>query len=208
MKITDEQLRSIVDEYQKCLPGWQHVATERLLRATGPFVQAIAFQRLSGGDYRPMNCVSVLVAPAPTLRRRPDFLVQMPHGRPRTVSLQSHGKSWQQMLETMRREFIPVITESLDDKAVFELCEKDAIPKSNQAYALAAANAYYGRVDRALYWASMFPELVNASGIPWESFQYEQKAFLDTLQGWLLRNDARRHLETVLAQEKTKWGVA
>jgi len=156
-----------------------------------------------------MNYLHVLVAPEPGRRGRPDFFVQMS----RTLSLRGHRDAAlrEQMLETMKREFTPSITEPLNANALLDLCEQNAVPKGPQAYALAAFNAYMGRDDRARYWCSRFDELVNDFvrdlGIEWEEVDRERRAFLDSLEKWLEAGEARYHLDRVLEESRHKWGL-
>jgi hypothetical protein len=206
-EITPKQIRAIVQDYHRFLPGWQHVTDETLARADGPVLQAIGFQCLASGEYRPMNYIQVLVAPEPGRKGRVDFFAQTPKGRPRTVPLRSHQQLHDQMIETMKREFTPSITEPLNATVVLDLCEQEAIPKSGQAYALAAFNAYFSRNEQSLSWCSRYNDLVKELGQPWQPWHHQQRAFLDSLEQWLKVGDAKQHLDRVLQEERRKWGL-
>jgi hypothetical protein len=207
-KITSKEIRGIVEEYHRSLPEWHHVSDETLVRTDGPVLQAIGFESLSGGEYRPVNYVQVLAAPAPGGRGRVDFFAQTPKGRPRTASLRSHQAVREQMVEAMKREFTPAIMEPLNAPVVLDLCEQNAIPRSGEAYALAALNAYLGRRERALFWCFRYNDLVNQLGRPWQQWHHQQRAFLDSLEQWLKAGQVKQELDRVLQEERRKWGLA
>src|SRR5258707_14230451 len=121
MKINDGQITKIVEDYCRVMPGWQQASAETLARVDGPVVQAIGFQCLASGVYRPMNYVSVLVAPEPSRRGRADFLVQSPRSSPRTLSLRSHAELHGRMFDAMKSEFTPTITAPLCARRVLDL---------------------------------------------------------------------------------------
>jgi hypothetical protein len=201
------KLKQIVDDYQRLMPGWFRVAAHTLGRVDGPLFQGIGFECLSTGDYRPMNYVNVLVAPQPDWIGDGSFFAQFPRGRPITVSLQEHAQLHDSMFHTMQSEFLPPMNGPFDAGEMLDLCEKNAVPKSFQAYALAALNAYFGKDGRARYWSARFPLLVEELAFPWEPWDFRRKAFLDSLQGWLDEGIAKPKLEEILAAEKAKWGL-
>lgn len=205
-KITRTEMRAIVDDYHRMLPEWQHPSPETLARADGPLLQGIGFQALSSGNYRPMNSIAVLVAPEPR-GRRPDFFVIIPRGRPGSVPLRAHSVWMAQMFETMKREFKPVITERLDAIRLLSACERDAEPTAPQAYALAALNAYFGHEKRARYWCSQYPKILERRRLEWQEWDFQRKAFLDSLEHWLDTGDAKLRLEKTLLEERAKWGL-
>jgi len=207
-QLTPKQIRGIVDDYVRFLPGWHHVSDETVVRTDGPILHAIGFQSLSSGEYRPMNYIQVLAAPETGRTGRVDFFAQFPKGSPRTASLRSHQELRDEMIHTMKQEFIPAIMEPLNATTVLGLCENDAAPKSGDAYALAALNAYLDYSERALYWCSRYDDLVNELGQPWQPWHYQQHAFLHSLEDWITIGDAKQQLERVLQEERRKWGVA
>lgn len=204
--ITKQQLRSIVADYAAVLP-WSHLVPEALVRSCGPFLQAITFERLSGGDYRPMNFVQVLVAPDDGKRGRVDFLAQTLQQSPHVLSLRSHHERMPAMVRAMEVEFVPAIREPLDVEQTLRLCEESAVPTCAQVYAMAAVNAYLGRYDTAQAWCDRFDAAVNRLCLPWQDWQFQQKAFLSTLQEWIADGSVGPRLDEILKSQLSKWGV-
>jgi hypothetical protein len=201
-KITKAELSAIVADYYRLLPAWHHVRDGTIGRAEGPLMQAIGFECLRGGDYRPMHYVSALVTPEPG----GGFFHQIPRGWPGTLLLRQHAEFHRRLFETMKREFRPPITEDFDALTMLELCEQNAVPKGNQAYELAALNAYFGRDGRARYWCSRFPKLVEELAFPWQPWDLEQKAFLDSLACWIDKGEATSRLQEILKIRRKREG--
>ena len=201
-RITKSELRAITADYHRLLPGWQQISADAVARADGPLMQCIGFECLRGGDYRPMNFVRVLVTP----EKVTGFFHQLPQSWPLTLLPRQHAEYHRRMFENLKREFRPPITEGFDAWSMLDLCEKDAIPKSYEAYALAALNAYFGRDDRARFWCTRFPELVDESGFPWDDSDQRRKAFLDLLVGWLHADEAKVRLGEILKDRRKKEG--
>lgn len=206
-KISNSQLKRIVDDYQRLIPRWLRIAPHTLARIDGPVFQGIGFDCMSTGDYRPMNYVNILVAPDPDWIGDGGFFAQFPRGRPITVRLAEHEELHRKMLATMEQEFVPPMNGPFHARDMLDRCENNAVPKSCQAYALAALNAYFGRDDRARYWCARFPELVNELAFPWEEWDLRRKAFLDSLERWLDEGVAKPQLEAILKAERAKWGL-
>jgi hypothetical protein len=201
-KITKSELRAFVADYSRLLPSWEQIGGDALARADGPLMQCIGFECLRGGSYRPMNFVRGLVTPEPLA----GFFSQFLQSWPGYLLPREHEEYHRRMFENMRREFRPSITENFDAWTVLELCERDAVPKGNQACELAALNAYFGRDDRARYWCSRFPKLVDALGRAWQSWDHQQQAFLETLSGWLETGEAKLRLQEILKERRKKEG--
>lgn len=200
-EISPNELRNIVDDYQRFLPQWKRETDTTLIRVDGPVLQAIVWET-SGADYRPMNYVQVLAAPRK--RGRVDFFGERLKGRPRVATLRSHARDLPNMFEAMRLEFRPSLLEPFFAEDVLDLCERVAVPTSYQAHALAAFNAYFGRKEQAIAWCKRFNELVDATAYPWQSWDHEQRAFLDLLEQWLEAGSQREHLESVTLCELEK----
>lgn len=201
-KITQSELGAIVADYHRLLPGWQQIGADAVARADGPLMHCVGFECLRGGDYRPMNFVRALVTPEPAA----GFFHQIPQSWPLTLLPRQHEEYYRRMFENMKHEFRPSITEGFDALKMLDLCDEDAVPKSSQAYALAALNAYVGREDRARYWCSRFPKLVDGVAYPWQPLDHQQKAFLDLLVGWLDTGEAKVRLQEILKDRRKKEG--
>lgn len=206
-RLSRPKLRQIVDDYQHAFPGWTRVGAETLVRTDGPVLQGLGWETLSSGEYRPMNYIQVLAAPEQRRRGRVDFFGEAPKGRPRCLSLRSHRELLPKMLDRMKEEFRPSITSPLSATDVLELCERVAVPTYTQAYALAALNAYFGRYDRAREWSMRYNELVNAIGQPWQEWNHLQRSFLDSLVSWIDNGTVREQLESVVNEERRRWGL-
>jgi hypothetical protein len=202
--LTIQELRPIVEYYHAHLPAWKVIRKDTLAREDGPVVQAIAFERLSGGAYRPTGHIRVLAAPEEV------WAFEMPQYldiKVRQISRRQHPELRDRVVETIRAEFVPNVDRTLVAEEVLKLYEEKAYPTDPEAYSLAALNAYLGHDDRALYWCSRFTDLVNAVGRPWADFDYKRRAFLDQLEKRLKSGDAMQQLERVLQEERRKWGL-
>lgn len=125
-----------------------------------------------------------------------------------SVKARAHAHQLPKMIEAMRREFVPSVDAPLVPEEVLELCEREAIPKSPEAYSLAALSAYLDHHDRALYWCHRFPELVDQLAHGWQKWDVEQGDFLKKLESWIQAGEAREQLEHVLQAERKKWGLS
>lgn len=203
-KITLKELEPVIRYYQARLPGWDMILRDSLARTTGPILQCIGFDRLSSEDYRPVSFIRVLTAPEVVGAME---LAQHLNARVGYVRLAEHERLRERVVDAMQREFVPKITRALDPIEVLKLYERKAIPKSPEAYSLAALNAYLGKKKRALYWCSRFNKLVDKLGHPWQEWDKERRAFLDRLERWIHEGTEKRHLEEILRKEKEKWGI-
>lgn len=204
-RLTPTEIGQIVEFYQSKFPTWRIIDRNILVREAGAVAQGIAFERLSGGDYRPTGHVRVLIAP--------DDLwgLELPQNlsKPRQVNRRQDREFRPRVVEAIRREFVPSVDRPLVAEEVLELYEREANPpRSPDAYSLAPLNAYLGHDKRALYWCSRFTDLVNEVGNPWQDFDYKRRAFLDQLEQWLKAGEAKQQLERVLQEERRKWGLA
>jgi hypothetical protein len=202
-KITKSQMRGFVGDYHRLLPGWEQISAEIVARSDGPLMQCIGFEAMRGGDYRPMHFVDVFVTP-----EKVGFFHQFLKKWPGELLPRQHKEYHRRMFENMKHEFRPSITEAFDARTAFDLCEKKAIPRSHEAYALAALNAYFGRDDRARYWCALFPRLVEEGSFPWQPWNLREKAFLDSLEDWLNTGEAKFRLQEILKERRKKEGFA
>jgi hypothetical protein len=198
------ELRPIIEFYQANFPTWRVVGHDILVREAGPVVQGIAFERLSGGEYRPTGHIHVLVAPGD------HWFLEIPQNlsKLRQINRRQDREFRGCVLNAIRAEFVPSVDGPLVAEEVLELYEREANPpRSPDAYSLAALNAYLGHDKRALFWCSRFTELVNELGNPWQDSEYKQRGFLDQLEQWINAGGAKQQLERVLQEERKKWGL-
>jgi hypothetical protein len=202
-RLTIQELGSIIEFYQAHFPSWNVIQKDILVREDGPVAQGIAFERLSGGEYRPTGHIHVLVAPAD------HWFLELSQrlSKNRHINRRQHPEFRDRVVEAIRAEFVPSVDRPLVAEEVLKLYEEKAYPSDPEAYSLAALNACLGHDDRARYWCSRFTDLVNAIGRPWQDFDYKRRAFLDQLEKWIQAGDAKQQLERVLQEERRKWGL-
>ncbi|MCP4247701.1 MAG: hypothetical protein GY778_11685 [bacterium] len=204
-KITERQrklklaeLKPLLQDYHKIIPEWDIHKSDTLFRAVGPALQLVYFERSASRTYRPMACVRILAAPGGGGLDR--------HLEP--VRLRAHSYMLPKMIEAMRHEIVPSIESPLEPNEVLDLCEREAIPKSPEAYSLAALNAYLGDEQRALYWCGRFLELVAQAPYGWAEWDVERGDFLKILEGWIMAGEVREQLDKVVQSERQKWGLS
>jgi hypothetical protein len=204
-RLTITELRAIVEFYHAHFPTWNVIEKGTLVREDGPVAQAITFERLSGGDYRPTGHIHVLIVPADHwyFELPQDLNIQVRH-----ISRRQDREFRPQVLEAIRAEFVPNVDRPLVAEEVLKLYEEKAYPSSPEAYSLAALNAYLGHNERALYWCSRFAELVNEGSKPWQDFDLKRRGFLEQLEIWIREGGAKQQLECVLQEERRKWRLA
>jgi hypothetical protein len=191
--------------YHSAFPNWKIVRNDTLVREDGPVLQGITFDRLSGGDYRPIGHIRVMVAPEDVWGYE---LTQDLNIKVRHIERRAHEMLKNKVVEAIHAEFVPRVDQPLHAQEVLNLYEQRAVPTSPEAYSLAPLNAYLGNDSRALYWCSRFSELVDAVSNPWQDSDYKRRAFLDQLEKWLQAGNAKQQLERVLQEERRKWGLA
>jgi hypothetical protein len=195
-KLKPVELRPFVHDYEQQLPGWRAFRGDCLGRAHGPVLQVIGFQRLSYRTYRPSGYVRVLVAPGSGVL----------HRVLRSSDARGHAHNLPKVVEAIRRDVVPGVDAPLIPEEVLELLEREAIPKSHEAYTLAALHAHLGHDERALYWCQRFPDLVDQLGLGWQKWDHERGDFLRDLEQWIDAGEAQSRLECVLEDERKKWG--
>lgn len=198
-KLKLSELKPLLEDYHRFFPQWQVFQKDTLIRANGPVLQSIFFERQSHREYRPMGFVDVLTAPGGGWA---------PQRVLRSVQSRGHAYELPKMIEAMRREFVPSVDAPLVPEEVLELCEREAIPKSPEAHSLAALNAYLGHEERALYWCRRFPELIDEERLGMQEWDLERRDFLTKLEGWIQAGEVREQLEQVLQAERKRWGLA
>jgi len=203
-RITLTELRPIMGFFHSQFPEWRVLRKDKLVREASPVLQGISFERLSYGAYRPVGHVRVLVAPRDhwAFELSQDLNVKL-----RTIDRRRHESVKEQVASAMRAEFVPSIDRPLIAEEVLDLYEADALPTTSEAYSLAPLNAYLGHFDRAKYWCGRFKELIGAQGRLPHELDAGRLAFLDQLETWIERGDAKEQLERVLQEERRKWGL-
>jgi len=201
--MTLKELQPIVADYHRAFPDWHLLEGEVLGRESGPLLQVIGFERLSGGDYRPSCAVFYLCVPD----RDGGFGPQWLNIKVRVIHPRAHASLRDKAVEAIHKEIVPNVDAPLDPEQVLAMHETSNPVRSPDAHHLAALNAYLGHDERALYWCARFTELVNSHGLGWQDFDYKRRAFLDQLEQWLNAGEARRQLERVVQEERRKWGL-
>ncbi|MCP4593040.1 MAG: hypothetical protein GY842_20085 [bacterium] len=196
-KLKPSELKPLLEDYHRVLPQWVAFQKDALIRANGPVLQSIFFERQSHREYRVLGCVRILVAPGGGGLDR-----VLP-----SVQARGHAHAFPKMIEALRREFAPSVDAPLVPEEVLELCEREAIPKSPEAHSLAALNAYLGHEERALYWCRRFPELIDEERLGMQEWDLERRDFLNQLEGWTQTGKTREQLDLVLQHERQKWGL-
>jgi hypothetical protein len=201
--LTLKELRPVVEDYHRAFPSWQLLEAELLGRESGPLLQVIGFERLSGGSYRVICGIYYLCIPDRDGRFGVQFL-----SIKRSIHPREHTSLRDKVVEAIHQEIIPSVDVPLAPEQVLAMHEANEPIRSPDAHHLAALNAYLGHNERALYWCSRFTELVNSHGLGWQDFDYKRRAFLDQLEQWLKAGEAKQRLERVLQEERRKWGLA
>jgi len=196
-------MRRIIEDYHNYFPDWKVIDFDALARESGPILQGIALDRLSGDIYRPMGFIQVLTAP-----RSERGGMELSQILRYDVRLQSHEKKRDEIVAELRRQIVPSIERPLVVSEVLELYEREAIPTAQEAYSLATLRAYLGYKKEARKWCAKFENLEERRREHWSKVIYEQFDFIASLEQWLDEGTARQHLEEVLQEERRKLGLA
>jgi hypothetical protein len=203
-QLTLPELRPFVADYHRAFPGWQMLAPEIIARESGPLLQYIALERLSTGSYRPTCGVYYLCVPERDGSLGPQWL----NIKLRIVDPRAHERLHDKVIEAIHREIVPSVDTPLLPEKVLALHEGRELIRSPDAHHLAVLNAYLGRNERALYWCSRFPELVNHNGLGWQDFDHKRQAFLTSLKQWIEVGQVKQQLDCVIQAERRHWGLA
>jgi hypothetical protein len=226
MTIKKKDIRRIARDYQLAFPNWQFLEPGAIARVSGPVLQGIVFDRSARDIYRPTGYIRVLTVPKSAgIMELPQQLTY-PNGAPqREVKLSNHEKERAEIIQELYRQIWPRLDRSLDPLEVLEVYERKAIPKTPEAYSLAALCAYLGYESRARDWIRRFREL----DLEWEKYwmsdpkrkkyrlseagqkgrqpYLERTKFVDNLEKWLDKGKAKQELERVIEQELNKLGL-
>jgi hypothetical protein len=150
--LTKKQLIAYFQPYREAFADWTVEHDVMLTRTHGPLRQAIHFQALRSGAYRPSHAIDILV-PVPDgcsiLHKHLDV-------KHREVLPREHPAKWPLVLKAMEEQFLPPVRKPLDAPETLrfgeEEAERDRIDNINYMTGLAVLNAYLRNAERALYW--------------------------------------------------------
>jgi hypothetical protein len=203
-RLTMKELKPFVLDYYRAFPHWKLLLPDLFARESGPLIQAIAFERLSYGSYRPQAWVSYLCVPDRDGGLDPQWL----NVRLRQIDPRAHERLRDKVVEAIHREIVPSVDAPLDPVQVLALHEAKQCVRSPDAHHLAALNAYLAHEERALYWCMRFPEMVEQEGVGWHDFDFKRRAFLDDLKRWIKAGEAKQQLERIVQEERRKWRLS
>jgi hypothetical protein len=228
MTIKKKDIVRIVRDYQPAFPGWEipKRGTE-IVRVESPVLQGIVFDRSPRDIYRPTGYIRVLTAPKSSGVMDLVQDLKRANGAPqREVTLLGHKRERDEIVSELYRQMRPKLDEPLDPLEVLEMYEREAVPKVPEAYSIATLCAYLGYEAKARDWIRRFRELEHEweqywlsdpkrkrySTAKWfqdsEQIDEERKKFIDDLEEWLDKGEARERLETVIQEERKKLGLA
>lgn len=180
--LTKKQLVEYFQPYRDALPDWAVEHDVMLTRTHGPLKQAIHFQSLRSGAYRPSHAVDILV-------RVPDgcsILHKHLDVKHREILPRDHAAQWPLVLKAMEEQFAPSIRQPLDVAETLRLAEEEAVRDriENIAYltGLAALNANLGNAERALYWSGRVEETATHLRRPLGDWETRKRRYVLDLQ--------------------------
>lgn len=180
--LTKKQLVGYFQPYRDALPDWGTEYDVMLTRTHGPLRQAIHFQALRSGAYRPSHAVDILV-------RVPDgcsILHRHLDVKHREVLPRDHAAKWPLVLRAMEEQFLPPIRKPLDVAEVLRLAEaetdRDHIANINYLTGLTVLNAYLGKAERAIFWCGRVEETAAHLGRPLGDWETRKRCFILDLQ--------------------------
>lgn len=226
MTIKKRDILRIVRDYQSAFPGWEipKRGTE-IVRVEGPVLQGIVFDRSPRDIYRPTGYIRVLTVPkSPGIVELPQDLKRANGAPQREVTLRGHERERDEIVGELFRQMRPKLNEPLEPLEVLEIYERKAVIKSPQAYSIASLCAYLGYEAKARDWIRRFRELEQEWINYWlsdpkrkkywtsekalkERADEERQKFIDELERWLDKGEARERLEAVIQEERKKLGL-
>lgn len=201
--LTLNQLRLIVEDYQRAFPGWTILEGALLARESCPVLQYIGFERLLGGAYRIQCGAYYTCVPDRDGGLPPQYLSVRQSIYPR-----AHHSLREKVVEAIYHEVTPRVDRPLESREVLAMHEGMQPLGSPDAHSLACFNAYLGNDDRALYWCNKFPELVEQIGMGWQECDLRRGEFLAVLRQWINVGQAKVHLERIVYDERHRWGMS
>lgn len=202
LRLTAKEIGSIVRDYQAHLAGWQSVGSDTLLRVSGPVAQAIWFDRLRTGAYRPTARIHVLSAPDSS--GGAVVLPQLLNVRIRQIASQEHQRKLPNVIAALRAEVLPPIDEPLDASAVVELAASQSKGRPASAYAVACLCAALGRSEDARRWIGEYYAAIRGLGLPEQPIDASRSTFLSQLEAWLDKSASTTQLAGVIEREKAR----
>lgn len=109
-KITLKEMAIIIGDYQAAFPEWQAVRGDTLVRINRAVGQAIWFDRLRTGAYRPTCRVHVLAAPGEWGGTA--VLSHFLDVKFRSITLESHHVMFKYVVNDLNLKLIPKILDS------------------------------------------------------------------------------------------------
>lgn len=180
--LTKKQLVAYFQPYRDALPDWAVEHDVMLTRTHGPLKQAIHFQALRSGAYRPSHAVDILV-------RVPDgcsILHKHLDVKHREVLPRDHAAKWPLILKAMEEQFLPPIRQPLDVAETLRLAEEEAdrdrIENINYLTGLAVLSAYLRNAERAIFWCGRVEETAAHLGRPLGDWETRKRCYALDLQ--------------------------
>lgn len=201
-RITEKEIGAIVQEYQEHLAGWRVVGNDTLVRVSGPVAQAIWFDRLRTGAYRPTARIHILSAPSGL--GGSVVLPQFLGVKVRQVASQEHRRQLPNVIAALFAEVLPPINEPLDASAVVELAASQSKGRPAGAYAVACLFAALGQNADARRWIGEYHAAIRGLGLPEQPIDASRSTFLSQLEVWLDKSTSTKELAGVVDREKAR----
>jgi len=201
-KLTTKEVTEIVADYGGAFPEWQIVGGDLLVRVKGPVGQAIWFDRLRTGAYRPTCRIHVLAAPddAGGTVVLPQFLGI----KTKEIIGDAHTKMLPAVILGLKSEVVPSILKPLDPTNVAELLCSRAAGHPAGAFALACLWAALGRNIEATRWIAEYHNAVQVLGLPEQPIDRSRAAFLHEVANWVAKSESAARMNNIVEQEKSK----
>lgn len=219
-RITLPQIRKIVKEYLPDFPSWRKLGKDGIYRARGPFVQAVIFERLSFGVYRPLAFLHSMLRQFDEWGAQFHVPILHASGAGYSLSLSEHydveDRYRPKMLEALRRQLRPSPEVPLELVSVYNSCVQLSNhldlrglcsgPTPNEAIALAAIAAYLDREREAAEWIATYQQQVKCfhRDKDWEKADAE---YIEQLERWMRDGVARENLDKVVQSVKHAHGI-
>jgi len=202
-KLTTKEIKQIVADYQSVFPEWKTVDGDTLIRTNHFIGQAIWFDRLRTGAYRPSARVHVFAAPDES--GGTVVLPQFLGVKNREITARAHSKQFPAVVIAIKSEIVPPVAKALDAAAVAELLSARSAGRPVGAYALACLYAAIGRTDEAKRWIAEYHSAFNALQLPEQPSDRERSTFLAKICSWIEHSSCELELAAVAQREKVKF---
>lgn len=190
-KLTKKEVSLYLKQYQEKLPGWDMIRMDVLARFDMFVAQNLWFERISGGEYRPMSYLSVLVAEVG------DTCVGVLHQdlnvRVREASRREHPLKFERMVEAMCSEFVPSFREPLTTEGAYTaIIGTDSKYHVNEAFALVSLAGAMGLAADLKKWTEVFHDVQNRLAFPNDELEVQQREFVEKVNSWMSLPDGER----------------